>query len=592
MIRTALFTLSVLLIVACNNQNPQEFDFQLPFELSGGSRTATYDQTIDFCHAIDEASPMVHYQSYGKSSLGYELPLLIVDKDGSESPSAIHKKGKTLLFVQANIHPGEPDGNDAMMLLLKDLVMGEKSDLLNEVSIIFAPAVNADGLNRFGPYNRINQNGPEKMGWRTNAQNLNLNRDFVKADAPAMQAWLKMYDQWQPHFFIDCHTTDGADYQYVITYMLETFGNMDEGLTQWQKEKYLPEVEKGMFEAGYPIFPYVSFRSWHDPRSGLISRPGRPMLSQGYTALKNRPGLLIETHMLKPYKERVLATKKMIELTIDQLNVNGKQLQKRIANADSLVQQPSFLDEPFTVAYKNSQKHDTVDFLGIEYDIVESDLTGGDWFQYRKGEKKTFHLPWHRYAEAKHNVNLPEAYIVPAQWHAVIERLKLHGIEMTELREQKTLATETVVFKNVEFSNRPFEGRMSVRDFELITRRDSTTFPTGSYLIPVAQPAARLIAWMLEPQSPDSFLKWGFFNAIFEQKEYAETYVMEGLARKMLKENPGLRKEFDAFLKENPQAKNSSWTQLNWFYERTKWWDKNKNVYPVRRIVREISAKK
>ncbi len=585
MIRTALFTLSVLLIVACTNQTSQEFDFQLPFEVSGGSRTATYNETMAFCRAIDEASSQIHYLSYGKSSLGYDLPLLIIDKDGLSNPSAIQKSGRTLLLVQANIHPGEPDGNDAMMLLLKEMVMGEKPGLLNDVSILFAPAVNADGLNRFGAYNRINQNGPEKMGWRTNAQNLNLNRDFVKADAPAMQNWLKMFDQWQPHFFIDCHTTDGADYQYVITYMLETFGNMDEGLTRWQKEKYLPEIEKGMFDAGYPIFPYVSFRSWHDPRSGLISRPGRPMLSQGYTALKNRPGLLIETHMLKPYKERVLATKKMIELTISKLNANGGELQKLIAKADSFVQKPQFLTEPFAVAYKTTQKHDTVDFLGIEYDIVKSDLTGGDWFQYRKGEKKTFHLPWYRYAEAKHSVQLPEAYVVPAQWHTVIDRLKLHGIEMTRFKTKKTLATETYVFEDEKFSSNPYEGRMAVRDFELKPRQDSTTFPAGSYIIPVAQPAARLIAWMFEPHSPDSFLKWGFFNAIFEQKEYAETYVMEGLARKMMEENPGLREEFEAFLKENPQVKNSSWSQLNWFYKRTKWWDEKKNVYPVKRVI-------
>ena len=588
MIRAALFLLSVTLLAACSPQSESDFEFQLPFETSEGSKTATYEQTLEFCESIDKASPQVFYTSYGESSQGYELPLLIVDKDGLNEVESIRDAGRTILFVESNIHPGEPDGNDAMMLLLRDIVTGKKKALLDSVSIMFAPVVNPDGLKRFGAYNRINQNGPEKMGWRTNAQNLNLNRDFVKADAPAMQAWLKLFDQWQPDFFIDCHTTDGADYQYVITYMLEVYGNMDTDLTKWQKNEYLPYVRDRMFEAGYPIFPYVSFRSWHDPRSGLITRPGRPMLSQGYTALRNRPGLLIETHMLKPYKERVFATREMIELTLERLNKKGRQLQQLIANADQVVQQSNFREQPFAVAYRNTDQHDTVKFLGVEYDVVKSDLTGGDWFQYHKGENRTFNLPWYRYPEPAAEVMLPEAYVIPVQWKTVIERLELHGIEMITLEQATVLPTQTYYFTDVKWRNRPYEGRMGISDFELQSRKETTTFSSGSVIVPMDQPAARLIAWMLEPESPDSFLQWGFFNAIFEQKEYAETYVMEVKARRMLENDPELREAFDAFLADNPGVKNSSWAQLNWFYQRTKWWDEKKNVYPVKRI---ISAK-
>ena len=585
MIRAALFLLSVTLLAACSPKSESNFDFQLPFETSEGSRTATYDETLEFCKAIDHASSRVHYTTYGESSQGYKLPLLIVDKDGLNRVETIRATGRTILLVESNIHPGEPDGNDAMMLLLRDIITGKSQELLDSVTILFAPVVNADGLNRFGAYNRINQNGPEKMGWRTNAQNLNLNRDFVKADAPGMQAWIQMFDKWQPDFFIDCHTTDGADYQYVITYMLEIYGNMDPGLTAWQAEDYLPYVRDGMFEAGYPIFPYVSFRSWHDPRSGLITRPGRPMLSQGYTALKNRPGLLIETHMLKPYKERVLATREMIELTLEKLNHKGSQLQQLIADADQVVQQPGFREKTFAVAYRNTEQHDTVDFLGVEYDVVKSDLTGGNWFQYHKGENKTFRLPWYRYPEASEEVMLPEAYVIPVQWNKVINRLQMHGIQMDTLPEETTLPTETYYFTDVKWRNSPYEGRMTIDDFTLHSRKDSTTFPKGSVIIPMNQSNARLIAWMLEPESADSFLQWGFFNAVFEQKEYAETYVMEVKARRMLENDPELREAFDAFLSDNPGVKNSSWAQLNWFYKRTKWWDEKKNVYPVKRIM-------
>jgi len=585
MIRLILFFLVGTILISCTNSNSIEIN--LPFEESNGLKTATYDETIDFVNVVSEGSDIVSKCVYGHSSQGYELPMLIIDKTGLDNPESIRNSGKTILLVEANIHPGEPDGNDAMMLLIKELINGEKTELLENVSVLFAPAVNADGMNRFGPHNRINQNGPEEMGWRTNAQNLNLNRDFVKADAPAMQAWLQMYDKWQPEFFIDCHTTDGADYQYVITYMLETMGNMDENLTKWQKEEYLPYVEKAMFEAGYPIFPYVSFRRWHDPRSGLYMRPGRPMLSQGYTALRNRPGLLIETHMLKPYKQRVLATKKMIELTIQNLNKEGKALKKLIFNADQYVASKPFrsTDNPFAVAYETSDQHDTVDFLGVEYDIVKSDLTGGDWFQYHTDKPTTFRLPIFRYIEPAYEVALPEAYIIPKEWSTVIERMKLHGIQMEKLDKTREFAVETYHFDNVSWQRSPYEGRMRVADFELDKEQATLSFSKGDMYVSMAQSQARLIAWMLEPRSPDSFLQWGFFDAIFEQKEYSETYVMEGMAREMMAKDPELKEQFEKFVEKNPEIKNNSWAQLNWFYQKTPYWDKNKNVYPVRRVI-------
>ena len=584
MIRISIL-LSVLFMFSCQPDPNKNVSFQLPFEVSGGTKTATYDETIGFVKYASEASPMVNSETYGYSSEGYALPLLIVDKDGFKTPGEIRGKHRTILFVEANIHAGEPDGNDAMMLLIKEIMNGKNRDFLDNVSIIFAPAVNADGMNRFGPYNRINQNGPEMMGWRTNGQNLNLNRDFVKADVPAIQAWLQMFDKWNPDFFIDCHTTDGADYQYVITYMLETMGTMDEGLTQWQKEDYLPFVEKQMFDANYPIFPYVSFRHWHDPRSGLIERPGRPMLSQGYTALRNRPGLLIETHMLKPYKKRVLATKEMINLTLNYLNEDGGELQSLIAKADDKAASEAFRKKPYAVAYKNTDKYDTIDFLGVEYDIVKSDLTGGDWFQYHRDKPTTFHLPIYRYVEPAYEVQLPEAYVIPVEWQTVIKRMKLHGIEMTEIDAAKTYTVETHFFNDVQWQNTPNEGRMRISDFELETRKEKYTFKKGDMYISMAQPNSRLIAWMLEPRSPDSFMQWGFFNAIFEQKEYSETYVMEKKAREMMERDPELKKQFEKFVEENPEVKNSSWSQLNWFYQRTPYWDQEKNVYPVRRVV-------
>ena len=241
-------------------------------------------------------SAIIHYSSFGESPEGRELPLLIADKDKLTNPELIKKTGRAILLIQACIHAGEPDGKDAGLMLFRDFIANpEISKLLNNVTVVFIPIYSVDGHERFSAFNRINQNGPKEMGWRTNANNLNLNRDYIKAEAPETKAWLTLFNKWNPDFFIDCHVTDGADYIYPLTYGLEINGNMDSNLTNWQKNTYLPYVTNAMEKSGNPIFPYVSFREWHDIESGLESWVTPPLLSQGYTAIANCPGLLIET---------------------------------------------------------------------------------------------------------------------------------------------------------------------------------------------------------------------------------------------------------------------------------------------------------
>lgn len=287
------------------------------YELSNYKETPKYDATIDFCKKLAQNSSEVKFMSYGKSPQGRDLPLLIISKDGDFDLKSIRQKGKVVLMIQACIHAGEPDGKDAGLMLIRDIVISKTATaLLNNLCILFIPIVNVDGHERFGKYTRINQNGPTECGWRTTAQNYNLNRDFMKADAPETQAWLQLYNEWLPDFFVDCHVTDGADYQYALTYAMEVYGNMSPELTKWTNENYISKVEKMMKADSFPITPYVQFRNWHDPRSGLISWVAPPMLSQGYAAIQNRPGLLIESHMLKDYKTRVTATYEMLKNTL------------------------------------------------------------------------------------------------------------------------------------------------------------------------------------------------------------------------------------------------------------------------------------
>ncbi len=559
-------------------------DWATHYEQSDFKKTPSYAETLDYCKRLDAASPMAALISIGTSPQGKEIPMMIVDRDGLKDPVSIREKGRVITLIQACIHPGEPDGKDAAIILLRDMLINNKHrDLLEKSSILFIPIVNVDGHERFGPYNRINQNGPEEMGWRTNAQNLNLNRDFLKADAGEMQQWLKIYSTWLPEFFIDIHTTDGADFQYALTYDIEVFGTLDSGITRWLSNIYEPRITAKMKENGFPIFPYVQFRNWHDPRSGLRTGAAPPMISQGYAALQNRPALLIETHMLKDYKTRVNATIQMLIHTLFIINHQADNLKTLIEMADKSTAAPAFRKQPHPVSWKTSTTDSTmVDFYGFDYQVLKSDLTGGDWFVYDNARPIVMKLPFFNKSVPETTVLLPEAYIIPAEWTEVINRMKLHGIKMDILSEPAEITVKSYKFKDYEFRKTPNEGRHMVST-GLTESEEKRIFPAGSAIVATNQRTARVIAAILEPEASGSFVEWGFFNAVFEQKEYSETYVMEKMAREMLENSSELRLEFEA-RKSEPGFTGNQWAMLNWFYSKTPYWDQQFLKYPVGKI--------
>ena len=563
----------------------QENDWSTWYERSGKKETPRYKETVEFCKRLCDASPMVHYISFGKTPRGRDLPLVIVDNQGLTDPERIRKSGKMVLLIQACIHPGESEGKDAGLMLIRDIIINHKyPGLLDHITLLFIPIFNVDGHERFGPWNRINQNGPEQMGWRVNANNLNLNRDYLKADTPEMQAWLKLFSKWLPDFFIDTHTTDGADYQYVLTYHMNSLGNMDKGLTSWMNNSYLKVLGDEMDKTGLPIFPYIEFRNWHDPQSGLETGVSAPMLSQGYTGERNRPGLLIETHMLKPYDQRVSATYEGLHISLVILSKEYRNLMSLVKEADEQTASPGFRKEEYPVQWETLKTDSTmVDFKGIKYQMRKSELTGSDWFDYGT-EKTTFRIPFFNRVRPSVTVKLPEAYIIPAEWNTIIDRMELHGAHITRLKKDTVLEVRCYRFVNPKWRTTPYEGRHSMTNIEYTETTEKVEFPEGSAVVSMSQPSARIIADALEPKGSGSFVFWGFFDATFEQKEYAENYVMEKIASKMLADDPALKKEFeqkkiaDTTFAKDPDA------ILNWFFTKTPYWDRKKNLYPVGRI--------
>jgi len=579
MIFTLYFAISIISVFS------QDTAWTTFYEQSGGKETPRYAQTVEFCERLAKASHLIKFTSFGKSARGRNLPLLIVDKDGLADPGTIRATGRIIVLIQACIHPGECEGKDAGLMLLRDLVILKKyPGLLDHVSILFIPIFNVDGHERFGPYNRINQNGPKEMGWRVSANNLNLNRDFLKADTPEMQYWLSLFNKWMPDFFIDTHTTDGADYQYVLTYGMELDGDMESGLTSWSQHVFLDTLTKMMDKSGFPVFPYVGFRNWEDPKSGLVTSVSPPMLSEVYTSLRNRPGLLIETHMLKPYDQRVRSTYECLKHSLTILNKEYKALYDNIVRADKLTASNEFRKIDFPLQYKTIENDSTmIDFLGIEYKRVRSEITNEYWYQYGT-KKETYHLPYFNKVKPVVFTKIPEVYIIPVEWKEVTDRLELHGVKIHRLLKDTLVSVSSYKIKNPKWQSNPYEGRHPMINFELQEITEDRLIPAGSAVIDMNQPSARIIVHVLEPKGNGSYLYWGFFDPVFEQKEYAENYVIEDMAPKIFADHPLLNAEFrekkssDTVFAKNPDL------ILNWLYSQTPYWDARKDVYPVSKI--------
>jgi len=551
------------------------------YEKSKFLETPTYGETIDYIKRLSKHSGLISYQSFGISPQGRDLPLLIVDQQDVSDVALIRENAKGLVLIQACIHAGESDGKDAGLMLLRDIaIKGQYQELLQSLTILFVPILNVDGHEDFSKYNRINQNGPEKMGWRATAQRLNLNRDYLKADAPEMQALIRLYQEVLPDFYIDCHVTDGADYQYPLTYGLQIHGNLNQDQSEWLGKTYLPYVEQEMERSGNPIAPYMDFVEWHNPASGIRSYMETPRYSGGYAAINNRPALLIETHMLKDYQTRVNATYDMLLVSLqliakqkDELKTLNEQADQKVANAQA--------GDHYTISFRTSDSFKKFTYRGFAYNVEKSELSGGNWYKY-SDEPKIIEI--NKYAqEPEKIVRLPRAYVIPVQWTEVIAKLDLHGVKYHKLKNDSIFDVGTYIFKNVKWNERPFEGRIRI-NYEVEPLKKSMKFPKGSAVVNLNQRANHLAVHLLEPEAPDALVRWGFFNTIFEQKEYAESYVMEAIAREMLKNDPELKNAFEQKLTDDKEFAGSPWAILNWFYEKTPFWDKSLGIYPVGRI--------
>ncbi len=585
---TGLLLSSILLAAPSAPSQP----WATPAEVSGYTQTPRYAETMAYFQRLDAASDKLCMHRFGTSPQGRALNMVVIAADHVCSANQARDSGKEIVLIQAAIHPGENEGKDALMAFARDLsVLGKHSELLDHVILVVIPIFNVDGHERFSPFNRINQNGPQAMGWRATAQNLNLNRDYVKADAPEMRAWLGLWNAWQPDLLIDLHNTNGADYQYELTWKFESTANIHPALAKWNREALDGQVRQAMQKRGWKIFDYITMADDTEMQAGLLMEPSGPRYSTGYAAIANRAGLLVETHMLKDFRTRTRVNEDLLLEVIGAIARTPGRLRAAVKTAEAAtIARANAPSPPLPVRFELSEQTRKLPFLGVAYTRTDSAISGAKWVEYDPKIARPLELPVRDDLKTTIAIKAPAGYVIPLQWQQAIEKLDQHGIRYARLAADTRVQASGYRFDKVEWAKQPFEGRLALTTLEQHEETGIFDLPAGSAVVSTAQARGDILMHLLEPQAPDALIRWGFFNAIFEQKEYAEPRVLERMARSMLKADPKLQAEFDQKLKD-PVFAADRWARLYFFYERSPYFDRDYMRYPILRVDAEALKK-
>lgn len=559
-------------------------------ERSGFKQTGRYDEVIALCDAFAKTYPdTVQCIEFGRTPEGRPLLALIAAHDNAFTPELARERKRTVLMIQGGIHPGEIDGKDAGFLALRELLDGTAAKgALDKLTLVFVPVFNVDGHERFGRWNRPNQRGPEEMGWRTTAQNYNLNRDYVKADAPEMQAMLRLIGTWDPTVYVDLHVTDGAKFEHDISITIEPVYSGDAALRKAGLAMRTALIDKLATQGSLPVAFYPSFVTSDDPASGFADGVPTPRFSNGYTALRNRFGVLVETHSWKDYATRVRSTRNTIVDLLEMTASNGSRWRGLSVDADARAKKLGGTSVPLT--YAASSKSRTIDFRGYAYTRTPSEISGALMTRYDETTPQIWKIPLRDDVQPATSVIAPTGgYVVPAAYSSWVSKaLALHGIVYESLGATvPQAAVETFRADKVSFSPAPFENHATLT-LEGSWKPEARDIGAGSLFVPIAQAKSRLVVAMFEPKAPDSFAAWGEFNSAFEQKEYMEDYVAEEVARDMLASDPALARQFADKLAADPAFATDPRARLGFFARRHSSWDERLNLYPVMRVAKAL----
>jgi len=550
-----------------------------PFELSKDKNyTATYSEVIAYYKQLAAANPQMKLINYGTTDIGKPLTLVVLSRDKVFDPALVKKQNKKVLLINNGIHPGEPEGIDASMMWARDLL--KKNALPKDIVICMIALYNIDGSMNRG-WSRVSQNGPRAYGFRGNYRNLDLNRDFIKADSRNALAFEQIVNTWNPEIFLDNHTSDGADYQYVMTLIETQKDKQNPILSKYTAETLTPELYKRMKKGGFEMIPYGAGERGL-PDSGIVSFLETPRFATGYTAQRNIISYITETHMLKPFDKRVYATYDFEQHLLDIFVRDAKLIGELKHKADEQVARQKVFALDWDV---DRTKVDTITFKGYAALYKPSDISGLKRLYYDRNQPYTKTVKFLNTYKVTDSVEKPLAYIIPQAWGKIIDLFKLNSVVMHRLTHDTTLNLQMYYLGDFKTPQKPFEGHYLHSAVKLEPTEMKVKFYEGDYVVYTNQWLNRYIVETLEPQGVDSFFAWNFFDSMLGEKEYFSGYVFEDKAAEMLKNDPELKKKLDDAKAKDPKLAASAGAQLNFIYRNSIYFEKTYLRYPVGRII-------
>lgn len=586
--RHIILLLWVALLLGCDSEkNTNEVSsYTTVFENSNGETTATYHETIDFYVELAKDFPEISIQIIGETDSGNPLHIVTFNPDADFNFQNL-QQNKTLILVNNGIHPGESDGIDASMLLFRDLAI-KKIEHPKNVVLVTIPIYNIGGALNRNSTTRANQNGPKSYGFRGNAQNYDLNRDFIKSDTRNAKSFAQIFHLVKPDIFIDNHVSNGADYQYVLTHLFTQHNKLGGEAGLFLEKELMPSLESALENKEWPITPYVNVFN-RPPETGFSQFMDWPRYSTGYTTLWNTLGMMVETHMLKPYKKRVYGT---YELMQSMLQIADERHQKiksvRATNIDSQLQ----LTEYHLNWKVDTTKTTFLNFKGFQADTIKSEVTGLNRLKYDRSKPQTTQVAYQNQYTPTDTITIPAAYIIKKGWRRVVERLQQNKIEFYELEMDTLLQVEGYKINDYQTSKNAYEGHYPHYGTTVTASFQNVQFHKGDYIVPTKQVGIRYLLETLEPEAVDSFFNWNFFDPILQQKEGFSPYVFEDIAADLLRNNEALR---DSFLlkKETDETFSKNWyAQLSWIYKKSPNYEPAHLQYPVYRVIKKSEASK
>jgi hypothetical protein len=569
-----------VLFLSCEKQTKEiALDFPLTFETSNGQETATYREVIDFYKKLAKEFPEINIQTIGETDSGIPLHLVTFNVDGDFNFKKI-TKDKTVLLINNGIHPGESDGIDATMMLYRDLASKKLAGPKNTV-VATIPIYNIGGALNRNSSTRANQNGPKSYGFRGNARNYDLNRDFIKNDTKNAKTFAKIFHMVNPDVFIDNHVSNGADYQYTLTHLFTQHNKLGGALGSYLDKIFMPKLVDSLASNSWEITPYVNVFN-KPPENGFQQFMDHPRYSTGYTTLWNTLGLMVETHMLKPYKQRVEGTYAILLNLLKITDANGKTIRQLRSKANEQFLKQKYYPISYMV---DSSKGTVLNFKGYKADTLISSVTGLPRLKYDRKNPITFDVDYYNYFQVADSVRIPEYYIVKKEWQEIITLLDLNEIEYRRFKKDTVINAEAYRIEEFNTVKQPYEGHYLHFGTKTSSKSNHIAFKEGDYLIPTSQPGFRYIMETLEPSATDSFFNWNFFDTILQQKEGFSPYVFEDEALEILEKDSILKLEFDSIKKTNKEFSENWYTQLNWLFKKSKHYEAVHRQYPIYRIL-------